>query len=90
LLLWFLLNNDYPLKMIFNHINKRIKNLVNKSNLAIKTNNSNIENEDETIKNMIIFPYVRSIMNKITNIIDKSKTMIGYRQIRQIYKDTQR
>jgi len=84
------LNNDYPLKMIFNHINKRIKNLVNKSNLAIKTNNSNIENEDETIKNMIIFPYVRSIMNKITNIIDKSKTMIGYRQIRQIYKDTQR
>ena len=84
------MNNDYPLKMIFNHINKRIKNLVNKSNLAIKTNNSNIENEDETIKNMIIFPYVRSIMNKITNIIDKSKTMIGYRQIRQIYKDTQR
>ena len=56
--------------MIFDHINKKIKNLaVNRSNLTIKTNNSNIENEDETIKNMIIFPYVRSIMNKITNII---------------------
>jgi len=79
--------------MIFDLINKRIKNLaVNRSNLAIETNNSNIINEDETIKKMIIFPYIRSITNKITNIIDKSKTIIEYRfqQISQIYKDTQR
>jgi len=60
--------------MIFDHINKRIKNLaVNRSNLAIETNNSNIVNEDETIKNMIIFSYVKLITNKIINIIDKSK-----------------
>ena len=79
--------------MIFDHINKRIKNLaVNRSNLAIETNNSNIVNEDETIKNMIIFSYVKLITNKITNITDKSKTIIEYRfqQISQIYKDTQR
>ena len=45
--------------MIFDHINKKIKNLaVNRSNLTIKTNNSNIENEDETIKNIdYIFLY---------------------------------
>jgi len=34
LIIEILLNNDYPLKMIFDHINKRIKNLaVNGSNL---------------------------------------------------------
>ena len=67
-----ILLNNYPLKMIFDHINKRIKNLaVNRSNLTIVNNNTNIENGDETIKNMIIFPYIRSFTNKIINVIDK-------------------
>jgi len=37
---------------------------------------------------MIIFPYIRSIMNKIVqcNIVDKSKTMIGYRCLHKLDK----
>jgi len=38
------LNNMVPLKMIFDHINKRIKNLaVNRIFLAIESNNSNMK-----------------------------------------------
>ena len=73
--------------MSFNHINNKIKlNLtVNRSTTAIENNNSNAENEEETLKNISLC-YNRSITNKISNVINKSKTMTGYKCLNKLDK----
>ena len=40
---------------------------------------SNVGDNDEVLRNLIIFPYIKSISNKIIKSINKFTNMIGYR-----------
>jgi len=77
--------------MIFNCINKRIKSLViKKSTMAINNTNSDSSDTnriDRVGKDLMVFSYIRSISNKITNYsINKSTNMIGYRCLNKLNK----
>ena len=54
--------------MIFNCINKRIKSLViKKSIMAINNTSSDFSDTDRDGKGLMVFPYIRSMSNKIIN-----------------------
>ena len=49
------------------------------------TSSDNIDT-DGVLREIIVFPYIRSISNKITKFINKSKNMIGYRCLNELNK----
>ena len=49
------------------------------------SDNINME-ADGVLKEIMVFPYIRSISNKITKSINKSKNMIGYRCLNKLNK----
>ncbi|KYN14005.1 hypothetical protein ALC57_13796 [Trachymyrmex cornetzi] len=62
-----LLCNDYPLDIIFNTINDRLKSLVNKKT-ANQQNTDTIMNNVEEIKTWFIIPYIRKMTDRFTEI----------------------
>jgi len=64
-------DNGYLLGMIFNYINKRIKSLaIKKSTMANNNTSSDFVDIDGVVRNLIVFPYIKSISNKITKSIN--------------------
>ncbi|KYN14498.1 hypothetical protein ALC57_13304 [Trachymyrmex cornetzi] len=73
LIIMILKDNGYPIEFIFEYINKRITALSQKNSVLVKSNN------EKEMRVLMVFPYVKSICNKISRSIDKSNNMIGYR-----------
>jgi len=89
-----LLDNGYPLELIFKKINDRIKTLI-----YIKrdpTHRTSADNNNDSINNkkFIVLLYINKITESISSTIDKTKFITGYRIINslgkfiKIYKDT--
>jgi hypothetical protein len=83
-----LLNNGYPIELIFKEANRRIKKLVN----GKLTNNSLNErvhsDEGETVikKRHLAFPYIKGISDLISPLVDKSQFSVGYRCLNKLDK----
>ncbi|KYN13987.1 hypothetical protein ALC57_13817, partial [Trachymyrmex cornetzi] len=78
-----LLENDYPLSFVFENINNRLKNIIMASN---RKNVVNINNNETRLRQLMVFPHVKSISNKITNVINKADYLIGFRCINKLNK----
>jgi len=71
LIIEILKDNGYLLGMIFNYINKRIKSLaIKKSTMTHNNTSSDFVDMDGVVRNLIVFPYIKSIFNKITKSIN--------------------
>jgi len=81
-----LINNGYPLSLIFVTINKRLKKLFsnkldNKEIVPIKNNQV-----DTNIKKFFIILYIRNISEITTSLINKSVFIVGFRSLNKIDK----
>jgi len=79
-----LLDNGYPLKIIFETINKRIKKLITTCNRNKFLANRNTDTIDKEQKKFFIIPYIRNISEITTSLINKSSFTIGYRCINKM------
>jgi len=69
-----LMDNGYPLELIFNTINRRLKKLF----VTRRTNGPNQE------KKVIVFPYIKPITEMMTSTINKAEHIIGYRCLNKL------
>jgi len=74
-----LLDNDYPLELIFQKINHRIKDIIRR-NKSKKPQQKVKENE----RKIVVLPYIRNISEKINLSIDKNIYMTGYRILNKL------
>jgi len=74
-----LIDNAYPLELIFNRINLRMKYFVNRDH--IKKQKPNYQKED---KKMIVLPYINNISETIKSSIDSNKYITGYRILNKL------
>jgi len=74
-----LLDNAYPLKLIFEKINLRIKDMTKKNQPHRMEKNVN-----ESQRKLIVLPYIKNISEKINLSIDKSKYLTGYRILNKL------
>jgi len=90
LIIRLLLNNGYPLKLVFDSINRRLKNkfvnklhTIKKPPLGIDKNddNTNINNNK---KNFFVIPYIKPISDMISSVFYKSDTMVGFRCLNKL------
>jgi len=80
-----LLNNGYPLKLIFDIINRRLKNIfVNKPQKSSMSLSDRNINDTDTKKNFFITPYIKPISNKISSLFHKSDITVGYRCLNKL------
>ncbi|XP_029679435.1 uncharacterized protein LOC115245313 [Formica exsecta] len=77
-----LLNNGYPLRFIFNTINRRIRTLINKTTNLTNNNTKKEENK----KNYFVIPYINNISELVASAIKKSKFVVGYRCLNKLDK----
>jgi len=78
-----LLDNGYPLELIFNKINTRLKKIFTFSgNPLVNTTNNN--NNSKEVRNVVVLPYVNPISKFITTNIDKTKAIIGFRCLNKL------
>jgi len=76
-----LLDNGYPLNLIFNKINIRLKKLfIQRRETPTNLDNNNPKNE----KKILVFPYVNPLTKFITANLDNSKVIIGYRCLNKL------
>lgn len=81
-----LIDNGYPLDLIFNEINYRLKYLImNKlnDNTLTRTHISNLTNGEDNHK-FIAIPYIEGLSELIASSIKKSNIKIGYRCLRRL------
>ncbi|XP_011864472.1 PREDICTED: uncharacterized protein LOC105560198 [Vollenhovia emeryi] len=78
-----LLENGYPLNLVFEKINKRIKKLMN---VKEEDANTSTNNNPEKSNNFIVIPYINGISEKVESLIDKSKFRIGYHCLNKLEK----
>jgi len=94
-----LLNNGYPLDLIFSTINQRLKHLI-ATKLNSSSSNNMLTQSTETVgkkegKKFFVIPYINGkiISDKIASVINKSEMILGYRclnnlsKIIRVYKD---
>jgi len=74
-----LINNGYPVDLIFNRMNSRIKHLIHRNN--IKKPEKDLEKVD---RKLIVFPYIKNISETIYSSINKKEYMIGYRILNKL------
>jgi len=85
-----LLDNGYPLKIIFEHINRRIKTLftnklssnINNEIIPIKNNESDSENS----KHFYVIPYISNISEITASLVDRSVFTVGFRCLNKLDK----
>jgi len=88
LVIELLLENGYPLNLIFEKISNKIKTLIYNNRSLNKNNNHDKNNNcsDETNKKIIVIPYIKKISESVTAIIDKLKYITGYRVLNNLEK----
>jgi len=74
-----LLDNDYPLDLIFQKINHRIKDIVRR-----KKSNKLEQNLNESQRKVLVLPYIRNISEKIDLSIDKNEYLTGHRILNKL------
>jgi len=75
-----LLENGYPLDLIFDKINKRIKTLIyNHNKKSLNSEDKNNAIKDSSNKKIIVLPLINKISESIASAIDKSQFITGYR-----------
>jgi len=85
-----LINNGYPLELIFKQINKRLKMIfvnrlrsdINNETILVNNNDSELERN----KRYFVIPYVKSISEITTSMFDKSLVTTGYRGLNKLDK----
>jgi len=76
----FLIENGFPLNLIFRKINERLKLLIHKSRqIKNLTNRNNVHMDTDNNKKIVVFPYIKKISESIADKIDNSKFVKGYR-----------
>jgi len=82
-----LLNNGYPLDLVFEKINKRIKTIF-LSKVHSDMNNggskNNVNTDLETKKHYFVIPYVRGISETVSSMFDKSIFTVGFRGLNKL------
>lgn len=78
-----LLNNGYPIDLIFKHINLRLRKLVSNSLLPKDTNASN-SSETDARKNIIVLSYLNFVSEIIASTIDRFNNLLGYRILNKL------
>jgi len=74
-------NNGYPLELIFEKINKRIKSiLLNK----VHSNVNKVDTDLETKKHYFVIPYVCGISETVASMFDKSVFTVGFRGMNKL------
>jgi len=73
-----LIDNSYPLDLIFKKMALRIKELIR------RINSKKLEQRLVQERKMIVFPYVKNISGLINSAIDKKDYMIGYRILNKL------
>jgi len=68
-----LLENAYPIDLIFSKMNFRIKELIRK--LSVKKPEQKWEKKD---KKMVVFPYIKNVSETINSPTDKNEYMIEF------------
>jgi len=76
-----LLDNDFPLNIIFNKINLRLKKLFN---TKLKSNNTFEPGNDESVehieKKYVSVPYIKNVVAKVVvSALSKNNYIVGYR-----------
>jgi len=74
-----LLNNAYPIDLIFDKINTRIKERIRRTMITKKP-----EIGAEKDRKMLVFPYIKNISETINSAIDKKEYIIGYRILNKL------
>jgi len=72
-----LIDNCYPLELIFQKINHRIDTII--KNSMIKDENKQKEKDSDNQRKLIVLPYIKNISESIDRSIDKRKYLTGYR-----------
>jgi len=86
LVIELLLENGYPLNLIFEKIYNRIKTLIY-NNRSIDLNNNydkNNNSSDEMNKKVMVIPYIKKISESVAATIDKSRYITGYRVLNNL------
>ncbi|XP_071644559.1 uncharacterized protein [Temnothorax longispinosus] len=83
LIVSILLNNDYPLDLIFNTFHERLKSLFFKQT---KKQNPNDTNNDAAFKKWFIVPFFPSISIKFKDIFRDSDTHLSYYSVNKLNK----
>jgi len=91
-----LLENGYPLNLIFGKINSRLKTFIyNNRNPTLRSNlDKNKNSSDDINKKIIVLPYINKISESIADTIDKLQYIMGYRVLNnlgrfiKVHKDT--
>jgi len=91
-----LLENGYPLNLMFEKINSRLKTLIYNNRNPTSRNNldKNKNSSDDINKKIIVLSYINKISESIATTIDKSKYITGYRILNnlgkfvKVHKDT--
>ncbi|KYN11355.1 hypothetical protein ALC57_16496 [Trachymyrmex cornetzi] len=77
-----IVSNGYPLDLIFNTINNRIKCLARRKNLY--ENNSQNSNNDNSINTYFTVPYIKNISEKFRSITEKNNFKIAYKPMNKL------
>ncbi|KYN12115.1 hypothetical protein ALC57_15729, partial [Trachymyrmex cornetzi] len=77
-----LLDNGYPLDLIFNTINKRIKCLAKRKN--VYDNNFQNSDNDNSINTYFTVPYIKNISKKFKSITEKNNFKIAYKPMNKL------
>jgi len=84
----YLLNNGYPLKLIFDQINKRLKTIfinkvpsnINNGIMPVKVADKSSENK----RQFFVIPYVKNISEITASIFDRSAFTVGFRSLNRL------
>jgi len=81
-----LLENGYLLNLIFEKINSRIKTHIynKKKHISGFDKNNNNLNDNTNNKKIIVFPYIKEILERVAFTFDKSKYITGYRTLNSL------
>jgi len=84
-----LIDNDYPLNLIFNTISRRLKSLSARdcsNDILVTPHNDNTATDPVNDKQIIVFPYLKRISEMISSVVPRSDYTIGYRCLNKLNK----
>ncbi|XP_077273242.1 uncharacterized protein LOC143903487 [Temnothorax americanus] len=87
-----LMNNGYPIDLIFMRINIRLRTLFdgklkqNKNANRVDTNVDVDNDSEENRRKIIVIPFINNISEKTAHLFDKKEHIIGYRVLNKLDK----
>jgi len=83
-----LLENGYPLNLIFEKINSRLKTLIYNKRISnnARENNNRTQTDNENTRKIVALPYIKNITERVAGSIDRTKYIVGYRILNNLGK----